>query len=342
MWLRNQPNAASLVDAGSIDAMPRAVLLTGMTGFVGSHLAERLLAAGIEVHGLVMEEPPYPHLAGIEDRVRVHRGELGDIDALRSAIEAAAPAVVVHLAGQAVPTLAAADPLGAVRVNVMGTATVLAAIAEYPEVRLVAASSSEVYGDPDHLPVGEHAPLRPTNVYAASKVAAEAILAEHGRRGVNPVTILRPANQNGPRQHPRLAASEWARQIAEAEAGAGDLVIRHGDLRARRDFVDVRDMADAFARAAQLTEPGAVPYNVGTGRAVSMQDVLDLLVGFARVPVRTEVDPSRVRSGTPSIVSLDTSRFRAATGWQPRIGLAQSLADLLEYWRASSRVGAAT
>ena len=98
-------------------------------------------------------------------------------------------------------------------------------------------------------------------------------------------------------------------------------------------------MADAFARATDLTEPGAVPYNVGTGEARSMQDVLDVLVGLARVPVRTDVDPSRVRSGASSVLSLDTSRFRAATGWQPRIALERSLADLLDYWRAFVRVG---
>lgn len=313
--------------------MQRVVLLTGVTGFVGSHLAERLLADGDVVHGLAVESPPYPNLAATGGRVHIHRGDLTDLDAVRRAIEESQPEVVVHLAGQAVPTLAAADPLGAIHVNVMGTATVLVALAGYRGVRLVAASSAEVYGEPAHLPASEDEPLRPRNVYAASKVAAEALLREQGDRGVTAVTILRPANQNGPRQHPGLAASAWAKQIAEAEAGIVEPVIRHGDLTARRDFVDVRDMADAFARASRLAEPGAHTYNVGSGTALSMDELLAALVSEARVALRTELDPARVRPGGPSVLALDAARFSEATGWQPRIPLARSLRDLLDYWR---------
>jgi len=312
----------------------RAVLLTGITGFVGSHLAERLLADGDEIHGLAVEAPPFPNLTAIRLRVHIHSGDLLDLEALRRALDAARPACVIHLAGQAVPTLAAVDPLGAIRVNVMGTATVLAALADRPGIRVVVASSAEVYGNPERVPVAEDAPLLPANVYAASKVAAEALLGEAGRRGANPVTILRPANQNGPRQHPGLAASAFAKQIAEIEAGLAAPVIWHGDLSARRDFVDVRDMAVAFALASRLDEPGVGTYNVGSGAPVALKELLDLLVRMARVPVRTDVDPSRVRTGHTSVLSLDSSRFRARTGWAPSIPLERTLADLLDWWRA--------
>ena len=314
--------------------MARAVLLTGITGFVGSHLAERLLADGDEVHGLAVETPPFPNLAAIRDRVQIHTGDLLDLDALRRAIATARPACVIHLAGQAVPTLAAADPLGAIRINVMGTATVIAALAGRPGVRLVVASSAEVYGTPATVPVPEDAPLLPTNVYAASKVAAEALLGECGRHDASPVTILRPANQNGPRQHPGLAASAFAKQIAEIEAGQAAPVIWHGDLTARRDFVDVRDMAAAFALASRLDEPGLGIYNVGSGAPVALAEILGLLVGMARVPVTTDVDPARVRGGATTVLSLDSTRFRARTGWAPRIALERTLGDLLEWWRA--------
>jgi len=308
-----------------------------MTGFVGSHLAERLLADGDDVHGLVMEPPPFPHLAAIAGRVHVHPGVLTDLGAMRAALDAADPEVVVHLAGQAVPALAAADPLAAISVNVMGTATVLAAIADRPGVRLVAASSADVYGEPERIPVAEDAPLRPANVYAASKLAAEALLMDHGRRGVNAVTVIRPANQNGPRQHPRLAASEWAKQIAEAEAGTGERVIWHGDLNARRDFVDVRDMADAFARASRLHARGATAYNAGSGTAVSMREVLDYLLRLARAPVRADLDPARGKASARSVLALDASRLRTATGWVPLITLERSLSDLLDYWRGEMK-----
>jgi GDP-4-dehydro-6-deoxy-D-mannose reductase len=244
----------------------------------------------------------------------------------------------VHLAGQAVPTRASADPVGAVQVNVLGTATVLAALEDRPQVRLVFASSADVYGAPDRVPVDEDAPLRPGNVYAATKVAAEALAREAAARHRAPIVILRPANQNGPRQHPGLAASAFAKQIAEAEAGLADPVVRHGRLDAERDFVDVRDMARAYAAALTIDEPGT--FNVGTGRAVAVGEILRILLSFARVPLRTELDPARVRGGAASRIALAADRFRQRTGWSPRLTLDESLRDTLDHWRSTIRQGA--
>jgi nucleoside-diphosphate-sugar epimerase len=313
--------------------VPRTVLITGVTGFAGSHLAERFVADGVTVHGIAHEDPPYPHLAAVADRVRVHRGDILDAAALNTALVAARPEAVVHLAAQAVPTLAARDPVAAVRVNVLGTATLLAALDAHPNVRLVMASSADVYGTPDLPIVDERAPLRPANVYAATKVASEALVREFGDRRRVATTVLRPANQNGPRQHPGLAASAFAKQIAEAEAGVAEPVVKHGALDPRRDFLDVRDMAAAYALAADLTEAGAAVYNVGTGQPVSVAEILETLLSLARIPVRAELDPERVRSGVPAAFALDAGRFRGRTGWAPRIDLGTSLADTLEYWR---------
>lgn len=316
--------------------MPRRVLITGITGFAGSHLAERLAASGVETHGLAVEEPPYPNLAAVADEVRIHRGDVTSLEDLEAAMRAARPDVVVHLAGQAVPALASRDPLAAVRVNVLGTAAVLGALDAWAGAGLVLASSADVYGAPDASPVDERAPVRPANVYAATKVAAEALAREVGDRGERAVVILRPTNQIGPRQHPGLAASAFAKQIAEAEAGLRPAVVRHGNLRSGRDFLDVRDMADAYARAADLSEPGTHLFNVGSGRAVTIGQVLGMLMELARIPVRDELDPELVR-GTESVLALDATRFRARTGWAPRVDLRTSLADTLEYWR--SQVG---
>ena len=314
--------------------MPR-VLITGITGFVGSHLAERLLQSGDEVHGLAIEEPPYANLAAIVEHVDIHRADLADAASVRAGIEASRPDVVIHLAGQAIPSLAQRDVAGTIAVNVVGTATVLDAVAAYPGMRLIYASSADVYGVPVGIPVGEDAPLRPTNVYAATKAATEALVRELGDRGDNPTVILRPVNQNGPRQHPGLAASGFARQIAEAEAGLSDAVIRHGRLDAARDFLDVRDMAKAYVAAMSLAPARTETYNVGTGIAVSIDRVLQILVGLARVPVRTELDPERVRPGDATEMAVDAARFRAATGWSPQIPLERSLSDLLDHWRAT-------
>jgi GDP-4-dehydro-6-deoxy-D-mannose reductase len=199
------------------------------------------------------------------------------------------------------------------------------------------ASSADVYGNPDSELVDERAPLRPTNVYAATKVASEALVREFGARRASATTVLRPANQIGPRQHPGLAASGFAKQIAEAEAGLGEPVVRHGVLDARRDFLDVRDMAAAYVLAADLADEGAAVYNVGAGTAVSVAEILETLIALARVPVRAELDPERVRSGAPTAFALDAGRFRKRTGWERRIPLRTSLADTLEYWRGQVR-----
>jgi GDP-4-dehydro-6-deoxy-D-mannose reductase len=231
-----------------------------------------------------------------------------------------------------------------VRVNVLGTATLLVALDAHPDVRLVMASSADVYGAPDSELVDERASLRPANVYAATKVASEALVREFGDRRTAATTVLRPANQIGPRQHPGLAASAFAKQIAEAEAHVAEPVVRHGVLDARRDFLDVRDMAAAYVLATDIADAGAGLYNVGTGTAVSVAEILEILIGLARVPVRAELDPERVRSGVPTDFALDARRFRARTAWAPKIDLRTSLADTLEYWRrqvkAEAGVGA--
>ena len=314
------------------------VLITGITGFAGSHLAEHLVSRGDEVHGLAHERPPFKNLAAIKERVRIHEGDITSVEDIQGALAGSRADAVVHLAGMAVPTLASKDPIAAVRVNVLGTAAVLTALEQHPKTRLVLASSADVYGAPDRVPVDEDAPVRPTNVYAATKVAAEALTRELAARHGAPVVILRPANQNGPRQHPGLAASAFAKQIAEAEAGLAEPVVRHGRLDAERDFLDVRDMARAYAAALGLGESGT--FNVGTGRAVAIAEILDTLIGLARIPVRAELDPARVREGEPTHIALDATRFRQKTDWSPRITLADSLRDTLEHWRSSIRQGA--
>lgn len=310
------------------------MLITGVTGFVGSHLAEHLLERAWEVHGLAFDDPPYPNLERVASDVRIHRADLADADGLPAVVSAARPGAVVHLAGQAIPSLAQHDPLRAVALNVTGTANLLAALAPHEGTRLVYASSADVYGFPDRSPVREDTPLRPTNVYSATKAAAEALVREFGDRGAQPTTILRPANTNGPRQHPGLAASAFAKQIAEAEAGAAPAIIRHGRLDARRDFLDVRDVVAAYGLALALAPERTETYNVGSGEAVSIERILGILVSLARIDVRTELDPERVRAGDAAVLALDSSRFQSATGWAPRIALERSLADLLEHWRS--------
>ena len=236
---------------------------------------------------------------------------------------------------KAIPSLAQKDAGATVAVNVTGTANMLAALEPIAGAHFIFASSADVYGVPEHAPVDEDAPLQPTNVYAESKVAAEKLVRAFGDRGGHPTVILRPANTNGSRQHPGLAASGFAKQIAEAEIGQAPAVIRHGRLDSKRDFIDVRDIAAAYVAAIGLAPARTETYNVGSGEAVSIERILQILVGLARVPVTSELDPERVRPGDATVLALDASAFRARTGWSPRIPLERSLADLLDYWRTT-------
>ncbi|MBI2983191.1 MAG: NAD-dependent epimerase/dehydratase family protein [Chloroflexi bacterium] len=316
--------------------MPPRVLITGITGFAGSHLAERLVGRGDDVHGIAHERRPFPYLMRVAGSVTIHAADITDPVATRRAVDTARPEIVYHLAGQAVPTLATGDPLAAIRINVIGTGNVAEAVAA-AGIHLVAASSADVYGIPDDpAPATEESPLRPTNVYAATKVAAESVLRAIGGRAR--VTILRPSNQIGPRQHPRLAASEFAKRIAEAEAHVAEPVIRHGQLDPRREFLDVRDMAAAYEAAGGIDDAEPTTYNVGSGTAVSVGAILDVLLGLAQVPIRTELDEDRVRPGVPSVLLLDSSRFRERTGWSPSIPLERSLSDTLDFWRSVMQV----
>jgi GDP-4-dehydro-6-deoxy-D-mannose reductase len=306
--------------------VPRRVLITGITGFAGSHLAEHAVACGDEVHGFALEKPPYRNLASVAGEVRMHRGDLTDADAVRAAVEAARPDVVVHLAGQAVPALASQDPTAAVRVNVLGTAAVVEAL-RASDAALVFASTAEVYGAPQD-PAREDAPIRPPNVYAATMVASEALARELGGRSV----ILRPVGQIGPRQHPALAASAFARQIALIEAGREAPVIQVGNLDARRDLTDVRDTVRAYIHLVEKGRPG-IAYNVCSGRAHRIGDLLERLIQKSRVPVEVRVDPSRYRPNDVPLVLGNPERIERDVGWRPTISIDQTLTDLLEYWR---------
>lgn len=313
----------------------RRALVTGITGFVGSHLAARLLADGFDVHGIARDvttraAPPDA------SRVRLHRADLLDAAAVERALREARPDVVVHLAAQAIPARSWQDPRGTVETNVVGTVVLLEALrALGTSPLLLLASTGEVYADAreDELPLTEDHPVRPASPYAASKVAQEVLVRQYGTAGhVRPI-ILRTGNQVGPRMSPELAPAAFARQIAEAERAGGG-VVRFGNLEARRDFVDVRDVARAYSLAIERGESGRT-YNVATGNAVPVRDVLDHLVAESTVRLRLVEDPARRRRDDRDALALDASAFRARTGWRPEIPLRRSLADLLEQWRAA-------
>jgi GDP-4-dehydro-6-deoxy-D-mannose reductase len=299
-------------------------LVTGAAGFVGGHLVRSLVRDGVEVFaGSLHGEAPQ----GAPPEVRWVGLDVTSNASVRAAMELAVPDAVYHLAGQSSVAGSFADPAGTWEANATGTVRLLQALPQ--GTRMVLAGSAEVYGPVPEAaqPMREDRPLRPANPYAASKAAAEmACVGAALSRGAK-VVVARSFNHTGPGQDVRFALPSWARQLAEIRAGRAEPVLRVGNLGARRDLLDVRDVVRAYRRLAEAGEAGAA-YNVCSGVARSMREVLDALVALSGTDARVEVDPERVRPVDVPLLLGDRARI-GALGWAPEIPLERTLADLL-------------
>ncbi len=298
---------------------PAKVLITGASGFVGGHLTAHLEACGDEVVGVDR----------IPDGI-----DITDAEAIRKVIADVAPRAIYHLAGWADVGGSWKAPVEAFRVNAEGTLNVLSAAAEVGVERVLAVSSADVYGkvDPSELPLTEDSPLRPASPYAASKVAADYLGLQAWLGNGLPVLRVRAFNHLGPGQTDKFVAPAIASRIARAELGGGATVLPIGDLSARRDFTDVRDVVRAYRLLMEHGEPGEV-YNVCSGVDLAVQDLADQLVAQSTVPLRLEVDPSLLRPVELPVLRGSHERLTAATGWEPQISIEQTLTDLLQDWR---------
>jgi len=316
----------------------KRVLITGITGFAGSHLADFVLAEhpGVEIYGTYRWRSRRENIEHLEGRIRLIEADLGDMTALRAALAMSRPDAIFHLAAQSFVPTSWTAPTETFHVNAIGQIHLFEAIRSLgldPVVQL--ACSSEEYGLVlrEETPITELNPLRPLSPYAVSKVAQDLLgyqyFKSYGLRAVR----TRGFNHEGPRRGEVFVMSNFARQIAAIEAGAQEAVIRVGNLDAVRDFTDVRDMVRAYWLAAERGEPGEV-YNISSGEGITIRDMLDRLLAMSRVEVRVETDPARLRPSDVEVLLGDSSKFRAATGWAPRLPLERTLADSLDYWRA--------
>ncbi len=289
-------------------------LITGAGGFVGPHLARELTTAGAEVAGLDLRTGP----------------DLLDAAGWRRTIEERRPDVVFHLAGWSDVGGSWQAPFETFRVNALGTLSVIEAAVSAKTDRVVVISSADVYG-PVPLadqPITEDHPAAPHSPYGVSKQAAEALALRAHRANELGAIVVRPFNHIGPGQSTRFAAPAFASQIAAAErVGGGEIL--HGDLSARRDMTDVRDVVRAYRLLAEHGEPGEV-YNVCRSVAIEMAELLDGLARLATVPMTTSVDPARLRPVELPVLTGSKAKLTAATGWSPRIPLERTLADILD------------
>lgn len=312
------------------------VLVTGIGGFAGAHVAAALLAAGHEVHGLQRGERARGALSALGvAHGALHTGDVRDMTAMVQLVGEVAPDGLVHLAGVSEMAAAEADPAAAYAVNVGGTLAVLAAVrAAAPRARLLAVSSGHVYGAvlPGDLPVTEDTPLRPLTVYGASKAAAELAVAQWGRAYGLDVVCARPFNHAGPGQTPAFVCSALARQIALIEVGRQPPVVQTGNLDPVRDLSDVRDIAGGYVALLERGRSGTV-YNLCAGTGVSIAEVVAILRTHARVPVRVWSDPALRRAGDVPRLVASHARATRDTGWEPRRALEETLGAVLDDWR---------
>jgi GDP-4-dehydro-6-deoxy-D-mannose reductase len=312
------------------------ILITGATGFAGGWLTEELAArrADAELFGMTHRTTDAPE--GFPP-ITLRPADLADPESVRALVNEVEPDAVFHLAGFA--SGAGKDWERIFRTNLEGTVALLKSLADRGRpCRVLVASSGYVYGktEPDR-PARESDPLRPMNPYESSKAAVEVALRPLVAGSALSVTVVRSFNHTGPRQATEFVTPAFARQIAEIERGEAQ-ILRHGNLDAARDFLDVRDVVRAYRLLALETEqePWRV-VNVCSGQGVVMRDILDILVRSATVPIRTEQDPNRLRPSDLPVNIGDPSLLKKLTGWQPTIPLETTLADTLEYWRERSQ-----
>ena len=302
------------------------ILVTGATGFAGSHLLDRL-PAGSRVTAWAR---PGGHPARPRAGVDWRHVDLLNREAVAAAVRATQPGTIFHLAGAPHVGTSFDNPSQPLAINAVGTHYLLTAVEDHaPDARVVIVTSAMIYRPSDE-PQTETSPTVPSSPYGLSKLAQDRLAALAAAGGLD-VVIARPFNHTGPRQDPSFSVPAFAQQIARIEAGTTEPVLRAGNLDAERDITDVRDVVDAYAVLAERGRAGT-PYNVCSGRAWRIGDLLDMMLGRARVPIRVEVDESRLRPiELPRLVG-DNTRLRSL-GWMPRISVERMLDDVLEHWR---------
>ena len=313
------------------------VLITGITGMVGSHLAEYFLSSfpEIEVHGLVRWRSPLRNIQKILPRVRLHQGDLRDLNSLVVLLREVRPDRIHHLAAQSYVDMSFVAPADTLNSNIIGTVNLMDAVRIVGiSPRIHICSSSEVYGQvlPDEVPIKESTPLRPASPYAVSKVGEDMIAFQYGLSYRLDLVRTRMFTHTGPRRGDVFAESSFARQIAEIELNRQNGPVRVGNLDSVRTLADVRDAVRAYKLLLDKC-PGGEVYNIGGNETMTVGDILKTLKSLARVPIEHVVDPARLRPSDVTLQIPDTSKFHSATGWQPQIPARQTLSDLLDYQR---------
>lgn len=315
--------------------MAKKALITGIAGFVGSHMAELLLSKGYEVHGLTRPRSKMDHIDGIVNSLHLEDADLMDSHSLYTVISRIKPDFIFHLAAQSFVPTSWVSPSVTLDINIVGSANLFEAVRQSgidPVIQI--ACSSEEYGlvHDDELPIKEDNPLRPLSPYAVSKLAMDFLGYQYYQSYKVRIIRTRGFNHTGPRRGDTFAESNFAKQIALIEKGKQEPVIHVGNLDALRDYTDVRDMVRGYLIAVETCDPGEV-YNICTGKAEKIGDVLKLLLSMSSASVTIKEDPARMRPSDVRVLIGDNTKFVKKTGWKAEIPFEKTMTDLLNYWR---------
>lgn len=310
-------------------------LVIGAAGFVGNYLLNEMYAAGMECHATKLQKENF-----VNPHAKVHELDIMDKDAISALLFEVRPDYIFHLAAQSSVGLAWKNPGLTVDVNIKGSLNVMDAVRElFYKPRVLLIGSGEEYGhiQPGETPITENTLLRPGNIYAATKACQNMIGNIYSQAYDMDLMMVRAFNHIGPGQAPIFVVSDFCKQVAEIEKGLREPVMKVGNLAAKRDFTDVRDVVKAYVKLIQAGQPGET-YNVGSGNAQAIQDILNLIVSKSSTDIKVEVDPNKIRPVDVPIIEADITKLNQLTGWRPQIPLEQTIQETLDYWRAHVEV----
>lgn len=312
------------------------VLITGITGFVGSHLSELLLKKDLEVYGTDRWRSRTENIEHIKDKLKLIKTDMRDAHSVEQLISKVQPDYIFHLAAQSFVPMSWSAPVETIETNAVGTINLFEAVRKSKiDPKIHVAGSSEEYGMvyKDELPIKETNPLRPLSPYGVSKVTQDMLSYQYNKSYGLKIVITRAFNHTGPRRGEVFATSNFSKQVAEIEKDKRKPVIEVGNLEARRDFSDVRDVVKAYWLALQKCDFGEV-YNICSGKAITIKELLEMILKFSKIKnIRIVQDTSRMRPSDVMVLEGDCTKFKKKTGWKPEIPLEKTIEDLLNYWR---------
>ena len=315
-------------------------LITGINGFAGSYLAELLLSKGYQVSGIVHNLKNTKNINYIRDQLTLYECDIRDGAKLNEIISQSKPDEIYHLAAIAHVPTSYRDPTLTFEVNLYGSLNLFEAVkAVSRDIKVLYVGSASEYGAVrnDEIPMDEKTLLRPVDPYSVSKASADMLAFQYFKSFNMHIVRVRPFNHIGPRQSSDYVVSSFAKQIAEIEKGLKEPMIMVGNLEAKRDFTDVRDMVRAYQLALHKGNPGEI-YNICSEKAVSIKEILEKLLKLSEKEIEIEQDPKRLRPSDVPLLLGDSTKFRGKTGWEPGIPFEKTLQDTLDYWRGEELI----